>query len=159
MLRDWQHRMDVRTVFLLPPETQNWTHADDESVNRRRQADTAMTPPALNPFSLYPKGNPMQYRSIFSAIALSVAASSALAAGADGPSFPDLNRVEGVSVTRAQVQAELAQAPRTSNELFRAPTGDTNVTDNVPVNSTRTRAEVIAELRQPVRVGQIGNAH
>lgn len=89
------------------------------------------------------------------AIALSLVAGSAFAAGADGASFPSLQPAQAATLTRAQVHAEAVQVRNTQY----AYTADGSVvTVSTPAAAPRVRAAVKAEVAKPVLISATGNA-
>ena len=89
-----------------------------------------------------------------SALALSLVAGSAFAAGADGPSFPSLNAVQFSAQAPAVVHTEATQAARV---VFVAADGSVDTLPAAP--AVRSRDAVKAEVLQAIRVGAIGNAN
>jgi hypothetical protein len=105
----------------------------------------------------------MNARNTLFAVTISLVAGTALAAGADGPSFPSMAasaamQADEVVLPRAHVQAQAAQGTRSRGELFAAPDGETNETDNMPAATGRSRAEVRAELLGSERTRQVVGA-
>ena len=97
----------------------------------------------------------MKVRNIVLTASFALIAGNALAAGADGPSFPSMSDAQGgTALSREEVRSAATQVQAT-NELFAAPDGDTNQTDAVLAANGRSRAEVKAELDEAVTVGQL----
>lgn len=89
------------------------------------------------------------------ALALSLAAGSAFAAGADGPSFPSLQPAQLATLTRAQVHAEAVQVRGTQY----AYTADGSVVAvTTPAPAPRVREAVRADASRPVLISSTGNA-
>ena len=92
-----------------------------------------------------------------SALVLSLAAGSALAAGADGPSFPSLQAAQFGTAATTQANAQAAQELRAGRVVFVSADGSVDTLPAVPV--VRTRDAVKAEVIEAIRVGAIGNAN
>ena len=92
------------------------------------------------------------------ALVLSLAAGSALAAGADGPSFPSLQAAQAAAPAAAHVHAEASQVQRTSRVVFVSADGSVHTID-AAVPAARSRDAVKAEVIEAIRVGAIGNAN
>ena len=88
------------------------------------------------------------------AIALSLVAGSAFAAGADGPSFPSFQAAQSGALTRAQVHAEAVQLRASAVNA----TADGSVVTVQAAPLSRTRDAVKAEVARPVYISSTGNA-
>jgi len=92
-----------------------------------------------------------------SALVLSLAAGSALAAGADGPSFPSFQAAQSGTLTRAQVHAEAVQLRAAAGQLNASADGSVVSVQAAPA-AQRAREAVKAEVAQPIRISSTGNA-